>query len=59
MVPAPRWEPYWTCEVLHKAEHLAAQIAKYDPGARALAFKSILRGPLEPGLFTMEVWRAL
>jgi hypothetical protein len=59
MVAAPRWEPYWTCERLHRAEEMAKQITEYDPGAQVLAFKSILHGPLEPGLFTLEVWRAL
>ncbi len=59
MVAAPRWEPYWTCEKLHRAAEMAAQIARYDPGAKVLAFRSGLAHDLEPGLYTLDVWRAL
>jgi hypothetical protein len=53
MATAPRWEPYWTCEKLHRASDLAAQILAYDPGARVLAFTCGVAGDLTPGLYTL------
>jgi len=57
MATAPRWEPYWTCEKLHRAADLAAQILAYDPGARVLAFTCA--DDLLPGVYGAMIGRAL
>jgi hypothetical protein len=61
MAPAPRWEPYWTCELLHRAQEMAAQIARYDPGAKVLSLvcypdtdRESAPAVIEPGDYGME-----
>jgi hypothetical protein len=61
MVAAPRWEPYWTCEKLHRAAEMAEQIARYDPGAKVLSLvcypdtdRESAPAVIEPGDYGME-----
>jgi hypothetical protein len=45
-----RWEPYWTCEVMHRAGHLAPQVQAQDPGALVLVLTAAQA--LRPGYWT-------
>ena len=57
MTTAPRWEPYWTCELLHRAAEVTAQITRYDPGAKVLAFT--FPANLVPGVYGAMIDKAL
>jgi hypothetical protein len=58
-----RWEPYWLCEVLHRAQHLAGQVEHADPQAQIISFTAFDKGgaaiPLMQALYDATVSREL